>query len=69
MTFLYHTIVGMGWAHVTPLLSETLLKAIFYMHSSLHVTASFLPFTVDVTGAISRVPSQTVIIVYVTVSL
>lgn len=37
------------------LLSETPLKAIFYVHSSLRAGTSFLPFTVDVIGAISRV--------------
>lgn len=52
--FLYRIIVEMGWVLRGLLLSETLLKAIFHVHSSLHVRTSFLPFTVDVTGAISR---------------
>lgn len=54
VVFLYHVIVVLGWAPEALLLSETLLKASFYVHWSLHVTTSFLPFTVDVTAAISR---------------
>lgn len=48
----HHSWDGMGLRGL--LLSETLLKAIFHVHSSLHVRTSFLPFTVDVSGAISR---------------
>lgn len=53
--FCITSLSGMGGAAVALLLSKTLLKAIFYVHSPLHAGTSFLPFTADVTGAISRV--------------
>lgn len=52
--FLYHFIVWMGWVREAPLLSETLLKAIFYVHLVPLVRTSFLPFTADGIGSISR---------------
>lgn len=66
--FLYGVIVGTGWVREAPLLSATLLKAIFYVHLSLHVRTSFLPFTVEVIGAIFKSTSRTVTTVWLTYS-